>query len=272
MSHTNSTTNYSLPQFVTTDKPAWLTDVNNAYAAIDTGMHNAQTKANTADTNASQALLDASAAASAASTADAKGSGAVASIADSFQTTETYAVGDLVIYNNLLYICTTAVSTPGAWTGNTNWSRATLEGYVNDRTGADIKLNGNVGAPSVENAIAGKANSATSLSGYGITDAYTKSEADTLLGNKLDTSIRKSQYSGNFVGLVTSGHCWMFTGMRVSTDGAFMYIIHNHNGTMHVKTIVQDSGFSIITNNQGTVAISYSNSTDNIMACAYQIY
>ena len=35
MSHTNSTTNYALPQFLTTDKPAWLTDVNNAFSDID---------------------------------------------------------------------------------------------------------------------------------------------------------------------------------------------------------------------------------------------
>lgn len=38
MSHTNSTANYQLPQFLGTDKPAWLTDVNQAYADIDTTM------------------------------------------------------------------------------------------------------------------------------------------------------------------------------------------------------------------------------------------
>ena len=34
MAHTNSTTNYSLPQFLPTDKPAWLTDVNGAFSDI----------------------------------------------------------------------------------------------------------------------------------------------------------------------------------------------------------------------------------------------
>lgn len=38
MAHTNSTTNYGLPQFIGTDKPGWLTDVNSAYTAIDTQM------------------------------------------------------------------------------------------------------------------------------------------------------------------------------------------------------------------------------------------
>ena len=38
MSATNHTTNYNLPQFVGTDKPAWLGDVNPAMSAIDTQM------------------------------------------------------------------------------------------------------------------------------------------------------------------------------------------------------------------------------------------
>jgi len=43
-------------------------------------------------------------------------------IADAFNTTLTYALGDYVMYNGKLYECTTAVTTPGAWTGNTNWT------------------------------------------------------------------------------------------------------------------------------------------------------
>ena len=132
MPHTNSTTNYSLPQFLSTDKPAWLTDVNPAYAAIDTGMHNAQTAADNAQGDATQALTDAAAADGKATTADAKASGSIASIADQFDATATYAVNDLVIYNNLLYICTTAVTTPGAWTGSTNWNRTTLENQLSN--------------------------------------------------------------------------------------------------------------------------------------------
>ena len=148
MAHTNSTTHYSLPQFLTSDKPAWLTDINNAFSDIDTAVYNAQSKANTADTNAAQALLDAADTSSAASGADAKGAGAVASLADTFQTTETYAVGDLVMYNNLLYICTVAVSDPGAWTGSTNWSRTTLESFVNNLDASDIEYSTGVSVKS----------------------------------------------------------------------------------------------------------------------------
>lgn len=55
MSHTNSTTNYSLPQFVGTDKPAWLTDINGAFSAIDTAVKNASDAATTAGTSATTA-------------------------------------------------------------------------------------------------------------------------------------------------------------------------------------------------------------------------
>ena len=130
MSHTNTTTNYNLPQFITTDKPAWLTDVNNAFLSIDSGMHNAQTKADSAQNDATQALTNAGSAATAAATADGKGSGAVASIADTFNPAAIYAVGDIVMYNSLLYICEVAVITPGPWTGASNWARATVEDLI----------------------------------------------------------------------------------------------------------------------------------------------
>lgn len=49
MGHTNSTANYNLPQFVGTDKPSWLGDINDAFAAIDTAIAAAASEASTAD-------------------------------------------------------------------------------------------------------------------------------------------------------------------------------------------------------------------------------
>lgn len=73
MSATNHTTNYNLPQFVGSDKPAWLGDVNPAMNAIDTAMHanavkaqqgvddaqTAQATAETAEQHAQDAITDA---------------------------------------------------------------------------------------------------------------------------------------------------------------------------------------------------------------------
>ena len=48
MGHTNSTVNYNLPQFVGTDKPSWLGDVNGAFLAIDTAIAEAKSQADSA--------------------------------------------------------------------------------------------------------------------------------------------------------------------------------------------------------------------------------
>lgn len=55
MSSTNHTTNYNLPQFVGSDKPAWLGDINPAFSAIDTAMKANQTSASTAGADATTA-------------------------------------------------------------------------------------------------------------------------------------------------------------------------------------------------------------------------
>ena len=55
MSHTNSTTNYNLPQFIGTDKPTWLNDINGAMSAIDTQMKANADSATSASTSATTA-------------------------------------------------------------------------------------------------------------------------------------------------------------------------------------------------------------------------
>lgn len=130
MSHTNSTPNYNLPQFLTTDKPAWLTDINGAFSDIDTAVNNAQSKADTAYNNAGTAQGDATTALTNAATADAKASGAIASIETAFDPTTIYPVGAKVMYNSLLYRCVAAVVTPGPWTGSDNWERITVDNLI----------------------------------------------------------------------------------------------------------------------------------------------
>lgn len=84
MSSTNHTTNYNLPQFVGSDKPAWLGDINPAMSAIDTALH-----ANA--TTATQGVSDAATAQTAANTADTKAT-AAQTAAETAQTTANQAV------------------------------------------------------------------------------------------------------------------------------------------------------------------------------------
>lgn len=56
MSFTNKTPNYNLPQWLGTDKPSWLVDVNGAFSTIDTAIKAAADSGSGADATAKAAL------------------------------------------------------------------------------------------------------------------------------------------------------------------------------------------------------------------------
>ena len=252
MAHTNSTTNYNLPQFVPTDKPAWLTDINGAFASIDTAIDAAKDAADAAQGDATQALTDAGNAGTTASAADTKADGALASIADTFSATSTYAVGDYVIYNSLLYRCFNAVTTPGAWTGSANWNRET-----------------------VENAIQASANTLTSVinTKADANTVYTIAQTDGLLNAKLDKNYHASSGSGTLAGLLnTSDRVWLIVGQRISTNATIVLVAHKFGTTFSFKEIVKDTGMSYTYNqDNGSVVIMYGGNTSGVYCGAYRI-
>ena len=199
MSHTNSTPNYGLPQFVPTDKPFWLTDINGAFSDIDTAIDAAKDAADDAQGDATQALTDAGNASTAASAADAKAAGAVSSIADTYDATATYALNDLVMYNSLLYKNIVAITTPEAWNGS-HWTRVTVESIID----------------------ADRANT------------YTKSEVDTLLDGKASyTAVynQNLQSITRIAATITTGATGNFS-TGVANDGqsyVFAAFVSGHN-------------------------------------------
>lgn len=70
MGHTNSTANLSLPQFIGTDKPTWLGDVNGAFSAIDSYVGTNDAAVAAAASDASSAISQAAAAVNTANTAN----------------------------------------------------------------------------------------------------------------------------------------------------------------------------------------------------------
>lgn len=56
MSFTNSTPNYGLPQWLATDKPAFETDMNNAYLTIDNALKSNETSGTSAEAKADSAV------------------------------------------------------------------------------------------------------------------------------------------------------------------------------------------------------------------------
>lgn len=250
MAHTNSTTHYNLPQFVTTDKPAWLTDINGAMSNIDTGIYNAQDKADDAAGDATQALSDAAAAQSTASTADGKGSGAVASIAPAFDNTATYAVGDLVMYNNLLYRCRVAITVPGAWSGSANWTRTTA-GELN--AAMDLRMD----AVEVKSQNVNPNVTITKSSG-----AWTISNiAQTRYGNiialaitVLGSGVAVPAGTNGFTGTISVSPRVRATGMSYIGTGILAISI-NTDGTVGIRPLIDNTNWNSSTG--GTVSIMF---------------
>lgn len=54
--------------------------------------------------------------------------------APEFSSSLTYSVGDLVMYCGTLYVCSTAITTAGSWTGVTNWTQTNLAGTASKLT------------------------------------------------------------------------------------------------------------------------------------------
>lgn len=136
MAHTNQTPNYELSQFLGTDKPAWLVDYNGDMEKIDLGMKAAQDVADAAKAEADQGALDIAAVTVTANSADAKATEALSNLADVYDATSTYAVGDLVLHEGILYRCTTLISVPEPFNG-THWTRQTIEN-IRDLLQTDI--------------------------------------------------------------------------------------------------------------------------------------
>lgn len=119
--------------------------------------------------------------------------------------------------------------------------------------------------------LTGKADKATSISGYGISDAYTTTQVDTLLDGKISSDYRKVTGTGSFAGLLTAeDRIWLIVVQRVSTNASCVLLAHKHGTSYLFKEIVKDSGFSYNYNNQGTVTFTYGGSSSGIYGGAYR--
>lgn len=102
MGHTNSTPNIGLPQFIGTDKPTWLGDVNGAMSAIDTKIGSIDAAIATTDAKADNAVADASGAVTTATDA-VNTAGAASTTATQANNLATQA---LTVANNTADLCT----------------------------------------------------------------------------------------------------------------------------------------------------------------------
>lgn len=256
MSHTNSTTNYNLPQFITTDKPAWLTDVNNAYSAIDIGMKAAKDAGDNAQSDATLALTNAGTAQTTANTANSKAGGAISSISEDFLDSTTYAVGDLVMYNNLLYRCHTAVGTPGAWTGSANWSRTDIDTLLSEINGNTLLM---PSSPYTAGSLAAAIGDLNSNKADKST-TYTKTEVDAILPKTTYVNLTWANnhswpIEGNQVYLLTTDSSADLAILRIYSDGTTVNLGIIHSGFIQSADVRTDGRVYVAVNNRGLIAV-----------------
>lgn len=129
MGHTNSTANLGLPQFIGTDKPTWLSDVNGAFSAIDTYAGNNDAALAIVDGKADTAIGDASSAVTTATNA--------ANTAGNAATTATNAN---TIAGNALTVANGINSKVGVLTNLHTTDKSTVVAAINEVADAEGDL------------------------------------------------------------------------------------------------------------------------------------
>lgn len=151
MGHTNSTANLSLPQFIGSDKPTWLGDINGAFSDIDAYVGTNDAAVSAAASDASSAVAQA---ASAVSTANAANT-----TAGNASTAATNAVGTA---NNAMSLVNQTNVKIGTLADLTTTDKTSIVNAINE-------VNGAIGTPSA--AQVSYDNSGSGLSATNVQDA-----------------------------------------------------------------------------------------------------
>lgn len=201
---------------------------NSATAAAGSATSAGQS-AGTATTKAGEASASATAAAASASAA----ASSVASLAHPYDATATYNIGDYVIYNGVLYRCTTAITTAEAWNA-AHWTAATLADDVEAKANPDGFYE-NMSVGNAEQLLASVYETEkvpylfrTSGGSLNIGDRETDEiHGGSLAWNQLVAGARESGTVGGFTVTAVSDYTSTFVGTL--TSGANIRVSRNNN-------------------------------------------
>ena len=171
MSHTNTTANYNLPQFVGTDKPSWLTDVNGAMTSIDTQMK-ANADANTTTAGDLTTLAGRVTAAEGNITTNTANITTVSNVASTAGTTATNAKNTADAIATMLDINDFGQTTATTSNGTSNFQNVY---YASNSDGSVGKIYGEIG-------VTPSSNTATTIT---FSTPFRPSETLTIGGNVL---------------------------------------------------------------------------------------
>ena len=136
MAHTNSTTNLELPQFIGSDKPTWLGDINGAFQAIDAYAGTNDAAIATVDAKADNAVADAASAVTTA-TAASNTAGTASTTATSANTLATQA---LTAANNADTLASQVNARVGSFTDLHTTAKNTAVAAINEVKDAEGDL------------------------------------------------------------------------------------------------------------------------------------
>ena len=220
MSSTNHTTNYNLPQFVGSDKPAWLGDINPALAAIDTAMHTNATTATQGVTDASTAQSRADSAYAKASDADTAAATAQTTANQAISLGNTNAAAISSLQNKFILDDVQKVQNmdTGSWGNNYNITVAQNSDGSVFKVYGDMYVDNNTGAPI----------SVTRPQVPGLTGIY--GFASGIYLNTAPTEAYNIVPAGNcFIGTAPALQAWA-DGVAIGTDGQ-VYIFASNKQT-----------------------------------------
>ena len=89
------------------------------------------------------------------------------------------------------------------------------------------------------------------------------------VGNVLEV---KSQLNSQFSKLVQDHQMWIIFAQRATLSDGGCWLVHRWGGDVKILEIQKSSSYSIAANSIGTVEVSYSGSSANVIACAIRLY
>lgn len=228
-SSTNKTTNYELPQFIGTDKPTWLGDINQAMLDIDTGMHE-----NATDIATMQSDVESASAAASQASQD------VSTLTSTVNTLSTNVTAVTTTANNAQSTATSALNTANTANGkaDTNASnignlsnlitddKTSIVNAINEIDTKELGITGNIlwTNPNPRNSFSSQTiNLSESLNNY---DAF------EIIYRNSTSNVKDFN-----TGIIPVGH-----GTTMSALGGGVYFYRNTNDAISGSTITFDKG------------------------------
>jgi len=168
-------------------------------------------------------------------------------LAAEFNPNLTYAKGAYCVYGGQLYICSTAVTTAGSWTGDANWTQVTAGGELTAANAA------------IEEA-AGDIDDLETIVGDGVLTDFTATDL-TGAANELKTSISTQDLGSNTLSNIQSALATLGSGMEDNEVKNIKFGISSAEGvfrpTGHIGVIRRTSSTRFVVEVQ-TISPSYS--------------